>query len=271
MNMKGAVAVITGAGGGIGRALALELAKREVGSLALVDQSPAVKDVVHAVNQQAGTPLATSYVGDVSDSAFRSKVFSELHQKHGKVNICVPAAGITRDSLAVKLDKEKDKISIYPLETFRWVIEVDLIAPVYWALETVASIAEDRKRRGLRQWQPEEGLQGAIIMIGSVSSLGNKGQVAYSAAKAGLEGAAATMMMEAVFHGVRCGVIHPGYTDTPMVRALGDDYIKERIIPRTQLRRLIKPEEIADAICFMINNAAVSGSLWADAGWHPAA
>lgn len=78
-------------------------------------------------------------------------------------------------------------------------------------------------------------------------------------------------MMEAIFHGVRCGVIHPGFTDTPMVRAMGEQYIKERIIPQTQLRRLIQPEEIADAICFMINNTAVSGSLWADAGWHPVA
>jgi NAD(P)-dependent dehydrogenase (short-subunit alcohol dehydrogenase family) len=271
MNIKGAVAVVTGAGGGIGRALAMELAKRQIGGLALVDHSEAVKDVMKGVNQLVGAPLAHGYVGDVTDSAFRTRVFADLHQRHGCVNICVPAAGITRDALAVKLDKQKDEISIYPLESFRWVIEVDLIAPVYWALETVASIANDRKRKGLRQWQPEEGLQGAIVFIGSVSSLGNKGQVAYSAAKAGLEGAAATLMMEAVFHGVRCGVIHPGYTDTPMVRALGEDYIKERIIPRTQLRRLIKPEEIADAICFMVANAAVSGSLWADAGWHPAA
>jgi len=271
MNIKGAVAVITGAGGGIGRTLALELAKRGAASLALVDHSDAVKDAMHAVNQFIGGPLAKGFVGDVTDSAFRTRVFAELHEKHGRVNICVPAAGITRDSLAVKLDKQKDQISIYPLESFRWVMEVDLIAPVYWALEMVAGIAEHRKRKGLRQWQPEEDLQGAVIFIGSVSSLGNKGQIAYSAAKAGLEGAAATLMMEAVFHGVRCGVIHPGYTDTPMVRSLGEDYIKERIIPRTQLRRLIKPEEIADAICFMINNAAVSGSLWADAGWHPTA
>ena len=249
----------------------MELAKREIGSIALVDHSEAVKDVMNGVNQFAGSPVAKGYIGDVTDSVFRSRVFAELHQKHGRVNICVPAAGITRDSLAVKLDKKTDQISIYPLESFRWVVEVDLIAPVYWALEMVAGIAEHRKRKGLRQWQPEEDLQGAIILIGSVSSLGNKGQIAYSAAKAGLEGAAATLMMEAVFHGVRCGVIHPGYTDTPMVRSLGEEYIKERIIPRTQLRRLIKPEEIADAICFMIGNAAVSGSLWADAGWHPTA
>jgi len=271
MNIKGSVAVITGAGGGIGRALAMELAKRQIGALALVDHSEAVKDVMNGVNQFAGSQIAKGYIGDVTDSAFRSRVFSELHQKHGRVNICVPAAGITRDSLAVKLDKQKDQISIYPLESFRWVVEVDLIAPVYWALEMVAGIAEHRKRQGQRQWQPTEDLEGAIIMIGSVSSLGNKGQVAYSAAKAGLEGAAATLMMEAIFHGVRCGVIHPGYTDTPMVRALGEEYIQERIIPRTQLRRLIKPDEIADAICFMITNAAVSGSLWADAGWHPTA
>jgi len=84
----------------------------------------------------------------------------------------------------------------------------------------------------------------------------------------GLEGAAATIMNEAMFHGVRCGLIHPGYTDTPMVRALGEDYIGKNILPYTQLGRLIRPEEIADAICFMLANSAVSGELWVDAGWH---
>jgi NAD(P)-dependent dehydrogenase (short-subunit alcohol dehydrogenase family) len=171
----------------------------------------------------------------------------------------------------VKVDKQTNKVVVYPLEMFRQVLEVNLVAPVYWALEMLAGIAEERRRQGLKRWEPHEPLQGAAVFIGSVSSLGNKGQIAYAATKAGLEGAAATLMMEAVYHGVRCGIIHPGYTDTPMVRALGEDFIRERIIPQTQLRRLIKPEEIADAICFMIQNAAVSGSLWADAGWHPSA
>jgi len=160
---------------------------------------------------------------------------------------------------------------VYPVEKFRLVTEVNLIAPVYWALEMVAGIAEDRRQNGKKKWQPEEGIQGTIIFIGSVSSLGNKGQIAYAATKSGLEGAAATLMMEAIFHGVRCGVIHPGYTNTPMVQALSTDYVAEQIIPRTQLRRLIEPSEIADAICFMIGNSAVSGSLWADAGYRPAA
>jgi len=55
------------------------------------------------------------------------------------------------------------------------------------------------------------------------------------------------------------------------VRAMGEALIREQVLPYTQLKRLIRPEEIADAICFMIGNSAVSGQLWADAGWHPRA
>ncbi|MGH8510386.1 MAG: SDR family NAD(P)-dependent oxidoreductase, partial [Gammaproteobacteria bacterium] len=173
------------------------------------------------------------------------------------------------DALAVKMNKETGKAEIYPLEKFRLVTEVDLIAPVYWSLEMVARAAEARYRMGLKRWQPQEGMQGVIIFIGSISSQGNKGQIAYAASKAGLEGAAATLMKEAIFHGVRCSVIHPGFTDTPMVRALGEEHIQKYVLPETQLGRLIRPQEIADAICFMITNSAVSGELWADAGWHP--
>jgi len=247
------------------------MAKRKVTGLALVDHIEAVQQVAKAVNDFAGKTIAFGYSGDVTQDAFRQRVYKEMAEKHGPVNICVPAAGITRDSLAVKMDKQAGRVTIYPVEQFRQVLEVNLVAPVYWALEMVAGIAERRGKQGLKRWEPTEPLQGMVVFIGSVSSLGNKGQIAYAATKAGLEGAAATLMMEAVFHGVRCAVIHPGFTDTPMVRALGEDYIREHIIPQTQLRRLIQPEEIADAICFMISNSAVSGSLWADAGWHPSA
>src|SRR5437870_7106638 len=126
-------------------------------------------------------------------------------------------------------------------------MEVNLVARVYWDLELVAGIAEKRAREGRKRWEPTEPLQGMVVFIGSVSSLGNKGQIAYAATKAGLEGAAATLMKEAVFHGVRCGVIHPGYTDTRMVRALGEEFIQQHIIPRTQLRRLMRSSVIAGA------------------------
>jgi NAD(P)-dependent dehydrogenase (short-subunit alcohol dehydrogenase family) len=170
--------------------------------------------------------------------------------------------------LTAKVDKETGKASLYPIDQFRRVLEVNLTAATYWALEMVGRIAEDRFARGQGRWDPDEDVQGTVIFIGSVSSQGNKGQIAYASTKAGLEGVAATLTKEAIFHGVRCGVIHPGYTDTPMVRALGEEYLKQKILPQTQLRRLIRTEEIADAICFMISNSAVSGQLWADAGWH---
>ena len=66
--------------------------------------------------------------------------------------------------------------------------------------------------------------KGRIVFIGSISSQGNRGQVSYASTKAGLKGAAATIMKEAMFHGVRCSVIHPGFTDTAMVRAMGEEY-----------------------------------------------
>src|SRR5262245_28241683 len=108
MNIKGAVAVVTGAASGIGRALSEELARRGSRAIALVDHSPAVFEVVEAVNKQAGFKVAAGYKGDVTNSVFRTAVYSELHEKHRMVNICVSAAGITRDGLAVKVDKQTE-------------------------------------------------------------------------------------------------------------------------------------------------------------------
>jgi len=265
------VAVITGAASGIGRAVAIAMARRDVRAVALVDMGETIDSVAAEVDAEAGRPVAYPYRGNTTDEAFRASVFDSISSRFGPVTLCVPAAGITRDDLAVRVDKITGKARIYPVDRFKLVVDVNLIAPVYWALEMIGRIAEDRTARGLKRWQPSEGMQGAIVFIGSVSSQGNKGQISYATTKAGLEGAAATIMNEAVFHGVRCGLIHPGYTDTPMVRALGEDYIAKNILPFTQLGRLIRPEEIADAICFMLANSAVSGELWADAGWHPPA
>ncbi len=269
MDLQGKVALVTGGASGIGSAVARDLARRGAKTVALVDQSDRIAEVAEEINQGAGRKVAQPFLGNAIDEDFRRHVYDQIEETFGLVNICVPAAGITRDALAVRINKETGRAVIYPLETFRLVTEVDLIAPVYWSLEMVARHAESRHRLGQKRWIPTEGMQGVIIFIGSISSQGNKGQIAYACSKAGLEGAAATLMKEAIYHGVRCGVIHPGFTDTPMVRALGEDYIEKYILPETQLGRLIRPEEIADAICFMVQNSAVSGELWADAGWHP--
>ena len=271
MNIRNKSAIVTGAGSGIGQAVAIELAHRGARAVGLIDRSDRVLDVARVINDRMDAHVAEAWVGDVTDAAFRQRTFDQMCAKHGPPGVCVPAAGITRDQLGVKVDKQTGKAEIYPIENFRLVCEVNLIAPVYWALEMVARIAEDRWRRGLGRWEPAEAVQGTVVFIGSVSSQGNKGQISYATTKAGLEGAAATLMKEAIYHGVRCAVIHPGFTDTPMVRALGAECIAKNILPYTQLRRLIRPKEIAEAICFLIANSAVSGELWADAGWHPSA
>jgi NAD(P)-dependent dehydrogenase (short-subunit alcohol dehydrogenase family) len=271
MKINDRVALVTGAGSGIGAAVSLELAKRGARAVVLVDRRDNVYDLADSINCQVGGQVAEVKVGDTTNDSFRAQVYDDVTARHGVVSICVPAAGITRDALAVKMDKESGRAEPYSVKSFREVTEVNLIAPVYWAIEMVVKIAESRWQQGLKQWKPEEEVQGAVMFIGSVSSQGNKGQIAYAATKAGLEGAAATLTKEAMFHGVRCGIIHPGFTDTPMLRSLGDEYIAKNVLPYTQLKRLIRPEEIADAICFMISNSAISGQLWADAGWHPTA
>jgi NAD(P)-dependent dehydrogenase (short-subunit alcohol dehydrogenase family) len=268
MEFTDRVAVITGGGSGIGRALAAAMARRDVAAVALVDMNDAVGEVADALNAAAGRRVAIPFQGNATDEAFRASVYDAMSREHGPVSLCVPAAGITRDDLAVRIDKHSGKARIYPLDQFKLVVDVNLIAPVYWALEMIGRIAEQRAAKGQKRWHPDEGIQGSVVFIGSISSQGNRGQISYASTKAGLEGAAATIMKEAMFHGVRCSVIHPGFTDTPMVRAMGVDYVNKNILPFTQLGRLIKPEEIADAICFMLANSAVSGELWVDAGWH---
>lgn len=269
MIIQGRTAIITGGASGIGLATTRELVTQGIGAVALVDRAETAVRHAEDINTAAGREVAVAYCGSTTDEQFRRDVFNDLESRFSPVSICVPAAGITRDGLAVKVNKESHRAQLYPVEQFREVLEVNLVAPVYWALEMVSRIAEKRSLKGLKRWTADEGMQGAVVFIGSVSSQGNKGQIAYASTKVGLEGAAATLMIEAIYYGVRCAVIHPGFTDTPMVRALGDEYIKKYVLPATQIGRLIAPGEIADAICFLIRNSAVSGQLWADAGWQP--
>ena len=267
MEVAGKIAVVTGAASGIGSATCKVLVEQGIKAIGAVDQVPAVGDLCSRLNEAVGREVMHPFVGTVIDTDFRQSVFDKLKALFEVVDLCVPAAGITRDRLSVRIDKETQKAQIYSQDDFDAVLQVNLTAPIYWALETIASQAVHRARRGLGAWQPKEGMQGSIVLIGSVSSAGNRGQISYATTKAGLEGAQATLAKEAIFYGVRCSIIHPGYTDTPMVRALGEEHIRDRIVPNTLLKRLLRPEEVADSILFMLTNSAASGSLWVDAGW----
>ncbi len=226
MKINGAVAVITGAAGRIGRSLALELVERKAGGLALVDFSDAVHSLAREVNERAGEALSVGFSGDPSDPVFRRHVFQEMAQKHGPVTICVPAPAMAPYDLSDEAEDE-NQATFHPAEMFRQVVEVNLMAPLNWALEMVAGIAERRATKGAGRWTPAEPLEGVVVFTGSISLQGNSGQVGAAACKAGFEGGAATLMVKALFHGVRCGVIHPKYIDTPLVRSLGEKYIDE--------------------------------------------
>ena len=265
------VAVITGGASGIARAVARQLSREGIKAIAVVDFSDSVQGVCAEINGELMRECLIPFRGDVTDKNFRASVFAEMKKRFGPVSICVPAAGITRDGLAVKVDKATKTAKLYDQELMEKTIAVNLIAATYWAMETIASVAIDRAERGLSGWKGGEETTGSVVFIGSISSLGNKGQVGYAATKAGLEGVRGTLASEGIYHGVRVGIVHPGFTDTPMVGAMDQKLVNEVILPKTQLGRLIKPEEIADAICFMIRNPAVTGAIWADAGWHPPA
>jgi len=273
MDIHDRVAVITGGASGIGKATAEKLADEAAKAVAVVDLSPNIESECAETNRKLGRDVLIPFRGDVTSSAFRESVFEQMETRFGYVSLCVPAAAITLDRLSVKVGKQNGTsgLNLYPEADFRRVMEIDLIAPIYWAMRTIGSVAKFRIHQGRNGWEPGESVQGAVILIGSISSAGNRGQISYATAKAGLEGAQATLATEAIYYGVRCAIIHPGFTDTPMVRALGDRMINEHILPHTQLRRLIRPDEIAGAIVFMLKNSAVSGALWADAGWHPSA
>ena len=265
------VAVITGGASGIARAVARQLGQEGARAIALVDFSEAVHGVAAEINKALGRDCAVAFCGDVTDRAFRSSVFAEMTRRFGGVQLCVPAAGIVRDGLAVRVDKTTKTAKLYDQDLMEKTIGVNLVAAAYWAMETIASVAEARAQKGLGAWKGGDEVQGETVFIGSISSAGNKGQVAYAATKAGLEGVQSTLAKEAIYYGMRVAIVHPGFTDTPMVRAMDPRIISDTVLPHTQLGRLLAPEEIADAICFMIKNPAVSGALWADAGWHPPA
>jgi 3-oxoacyl-[acyl-carrier protein] reductase len=146
MVIKGQVAVITGAGSGLGQAVAVSLAKRGVKALGLVDRSESVRTVAEMINEENGDgkKIAEAFLGDTTDEAFQKQTFDRIIAEAGVPTICVPAAGITRDQLATKIDKTTGRAILYPRETFRLVVEVNLIAPIYWALEMVGRIAEAR-------------------------------------------------------------------------------------------------------------------------------
>lgn len=231
MNLKGEVALITGASRGIGKAIALEFAQK--GAKVVVNymgNTSKAQEVVEAINASGGEALAVQ--ANVTSTESVLEMVKLVEKELGRITILVNNAGITRDNLLMRM-KEED-----------WdaVLETNLKGVFNCTKAVVRSMMKQKK--------------GKIINISSVVGLtGNLGQSNYAAAKSGVIGFTKSMALELASRGIQVNGVAPGFITTDMTGKLNED-IKEQIIARIPLQRLGKPEDVAGVVSFLASPQA---------------
>jgi 3-oxoacyl-[acyl-carrier protein] reductase len=231
-DFKGKVALVTGASRGIGRAIAVALA-RGGASVALnyAGNEAAAQEALKLV-EAAGAPRARLLRFDVADPAACSKAVEEVVAELGGLNILVNNAGIAIDQLLMRL-KDED-----------WKRQLDVNLTGAFNLVRAAS-RPMMKARG-----------GAIVNLSSVvGEMGNAGQVAYAATKAGLIGLTKSVARELASRNIRCNAVTPGFVDTDMTSAL-PEAARTRMLESIPLARLGSAEDVANAVCFLASDQA---------------
>ena len=224
--LEGKIALVTGAGRGIGRAVALKLAGQ--GAVVVVNYNGSkerAEEVVKTILENGGT--ASVYQCSVSDFEACEKMIKDVIAQYGHLDILVNNAGITRDGLIMKM-KEED---------FDSVINVNLKGTFNTIRFASRAMVKQRK--------------GKIINISSVSGVtGNAGQANYSASKAGIIGLTKSAARELASRNINVNAIAPGFVDTDMTITLSDK-VKEGAKGQIPLGRFGKPEEIAELALFL--------------------
>ena len=231
MKFQNQVAIVTGAGRGIGHAIALRLAS-EGARIACVSRTEAnakrTSDELNASRKDS----ARSYSVDVSDHAAVEKVGYEILDHFGRVDILVNNAGVTRDGLAMRM----------PLQDWDSVLNTNLRGAFSFTQTVVRAMIKQRS--------------GRIINISSVIGLmGNAGQTNYAASKAGLIGLTKSLARELASRGITVNAIAPGYISTDMTNALSGE-IQKSIQDKIPLKRVGTPDEIAAAVAFLASAEA---------------
>ena len=231
MLLDGKIALVTGGSRGIGRAIALRLA--EEGAKVAINYAgnqTAAEEVKAIIEQHGGTAMIVQT--DVSDSTAAAEMVARVHEELGGLDILVNNAGITRDTLLVRM---KD-------EDFDAVINTNLKG-IYACTKAAAKFMTKQR-------------SGRIVNLSSVGGeIGNIGQTNYAAAKAGVIGFSKAAAKEfAARHGT-VNVVAPGFIDTDMTAGLKDS-IREKLIEGIPLGALGKPEHVADAVLFLVSDAA---------------
>ncbi len=231
MILGGKVALITGASRGIGRAIAIRLAA-EGAKIAVnyAGNTAAAEEVKAAIEQSGGTAMLIQT--DVSDAVAAAEMVARVHEEFGGLDILVNNAGITRDTLLLRM---KD-------EDFDTVINTNLKG-VYACTKAAAKLMTKQR-------------SGRIVNLTSVvGEIGNVGQTNYAAAKAGVIGFTKAAAKELAPRSVTVNAVAPGFIDTDMTAVLKDN-IREKIVEGIPLGALGKPEHVADAVLFLVSDAA---------------
>lgn len=237
MQIKGANVLVTGGGSGMGRAFVLNFAK-EGANVAFCDVNAEAIAAVEAEAAAYGT-VVKGFVANVAEEDQVVKLFSDAAAALGSVQVLVNNAGIFRDGLLVKPDKETGTVQKFPLSKWNQVVAVDLTGPFLCAREFAAQVIE-KKLPG-----------GVIVNISSIARHGNPGQSNYSAAKAGLVADTKLWASELARYGIRTGAIAPGFVDTPILQGMKPEVLDAMLKP-VPLRRVGRPEEIFAGVRFIV-------------------
>jgi len=231
MNLSNKVAVVTGSGRGIGRAISLKLA--EVGATVVVNdigEASPVDSVADEIKAMGGQSLAV--LADVSQAQDVSRLVETIVSTFGRVDVLVNNAGISRDQLIIRMsDEDWDKVLSVNLKSV--------------FLCTRAVLRHMIKQR----W-------GRIISIASIVGLvGNPGQANYASAKAGIIGLTRTVAKEVASRGITANAIAPGFIDTEMTQRLEEDW-KQQLKKQIPLGYFGSPRDVAEAVAFLASEEA---------------
>jgi 3-oxoacyl-[acyl-carrier protein] reductase len=242
MQLRNKTVVVTGAGRGIGRAIAVQLA-RHGADIALFDRNEADLDEAAGLCT-AESVQARSYRVNVAEESEVSAAMAKVGADFGRLDGLVNNAGIVRDGLLVKV-KDGAVVGRMSLDQWDSVIAVNLSGVFLCAREAAAHMIEF-------------GNGGVIVNISSISRVGNAGQSNYSAAKAGVESMSVVWAKELARYGIRVGSIAPGFTHTDILASMRPEVLDKLTAP-VPLKRLGKPDEIAHAVRFIFENDFFTG------------